>query len=178
MKSASKIFSCLCVLLASQTTSVSANDVGNTGHATVMRGDDHYEFVVIQCLRNVSSPLSGRVIEFQLDGVPAGTPAETVQRLLGVIEQGDNVTAELMPVVQYGPILSFTRLQDGGEQLAVTDLGDIMWTSDGSPLDAASRALDVTADESVPKVSGTTSSDGGTVTVDAVCPGEAATGND
>jgi len=166
---------CMCLLLlASQSERVLASWEISAGHATVSRGDDRYEFLVIQCLQNVSSTLSGRVVEFPLDGVPAGTPAETVQRLLGVIEQGDNVTAELMPVVQYGPILSFTRLRDGGDQLAVTDLGDIMWTSDGSPLDVASRALNVTADETVVKVSGTASSGGSPVTVEAVCPGEAA----
>lgn len=167
--------SCMCLLLlGSQGAHVSASEAG---HATVTRGDDRYEFLVIQCLQNVSSALSGRVVEFQLDGVPADTPAATVERLLGVIEQGDNVTAELMPVVQYGPILSFTRLLDGGEQLAVTDLGDIMWTSDGSPLDAASRSLDITDDAAVLKVTGTTRSGGDPVTVEATCPRQGASGD-
>jgi len=177
MKPGITIYYMSLLLLASQCVRVLASEDINTGHATVTRGADRFEFLVIQCLQNVSSALSGRVVEFQLDGVPAGTPTETVQRLLGVIEQGDNVTAELMPVVQYGPILSFTRLLDGGEQLAVTDLGDIMWTSDGSPLEAASRSLDITDDAAVLKVTGTTRSGGDAVTVEATCPRQGASGD-
>ena len=93
--------------------------------------------MVIQCLRDVASPISDAVIEFQLDGVPSATPPDVIERLLGVIDAGDDVLAELQPVVEFGPVLSVTRLAGGGEVMSITDLDTIEISSDGDPTDPA-----------------------------------------
>ncbi len=152
--------------------STSDDDVGagGVGQAIVDVGGDVYEFVVIQCLRDVTGPLSDTVIEFQLDAVPAATPPDAVERLLGVIGEDVDVLAELEPVVEFGPILSITRVAGGGEAFYVTDLDTIEITSDGDPTDPASRSLDVSPDATGATVTGTSTANGLTVTIDATCP--------
>ncbi len=111
--------------------------------------------------------------EFQLDGVPAATPPELIEELLGVIDADDDVMEQLEPVVQYGPILSITRLADGGEQVFIADPGEIDITSDGEPTDPSSRSLDIstgTGPGGVTFVTGSTSTDRGTLSIDAQCP--------
>jgi hypothetical protein len=140
------------------------------GLAVVDVDGARYEFMVIQCLRDVASPISDAVIEFQLDGVPAATPPEVVERLLGAIDAGDDVLGELEPVVEFGPILSVTRLAGGGELVSITDLDSIEISSDGDPTDPASRSLDVSDDAFGATVTGSTGTTAGLATVDATCP--------
>lgn len=152
--------------------STSADDApaGGVGQAVVEVDADRYEFVVIQCLRDVTGPLSDTVIEFQLDAVPAATPPDTIENLLGVIGEDVDVLAELEPVVEFGPILSITQVAGGGEAFYITDLDTIEITSDGDPTDPATRSLDVSPEPVGARVTGITTADGRTVTVDATCP--------
>ena len=125
-------------------------------------------------LRDTPSPLvDDVVVEFQLDGVPAATPPGVIEGLLGVVGADDDIMAALAPVVEYGPILSVTRLEGGGEQVFITDLGEIDITSDGDPTDPASRSLDITTGtgtDGVTFVTGSTSTAGGTLSIEAQCP--------
>ena len=155
---------------SSPATTVADAPAGGVGQAVVEVGADRYEFVVIQCLRDVTGPLSDAVIEFQLDGVPAATPPDVIEGLLGVIGDDVDVFAELEPVVEFGPILSITQLAGGGEAFYVTDLDTIEITSDGDPTEPASRSLDVSSDASGARVTGTSTAGGQTVAIDATCP--------
>lgn len=137
------------------------------GQAFVEVGGQRYGFVVIQCLRDVKSALSDVVIGFQLDGIPSATPPDVIKRLLGEIDAGDNVLAELQPVVKFGPILSITQVRGGGEQLAITDLDAIEIASVGDP---ASRSLKVTDDASGATVTGSSATSAGLASVTATCP--------
>lgn len=152
------------------TDTTEAATIAGVGRAVVDVDGVSYEFVVIQCLRDTVGPVSDVVIEFQLDGVPAETPAATIERLLGVIDADADVQAEIAPVVEFGPILSITRVAGGGELVTIADLDTIEFISDGDPLDPGSRALDVSPDVSGATVTGTTTAGGSTVTVDATCP--------
>jgi hypothetical protein len=138
------------------------------GTAVVELAGDRFEFVVIQCVRDQPSPLTGDVIEFQLDGVPAATPPELVERLLGVIEADADVLAEIEPVVEFGPILSVTRLAAGGDLVAVTDLASIEAVSDPDP--TTTRFAEIGAGTTGATVSASTTADGRPMTVAAVCP--------
>ncbi len=141
-----------------------------TGTATVTRGGTTHTFLVIQCLRDQKAAFGDAIIEFQLDGVPEGTPAETIAGLLGSVEAGDNIQQMILPVVEHGPILSITRVSGGGEQVAVTDMADLMWISDGSPMDTGSRFLDIGDGEGA-RVSGSATAAGQALSVEATCPG-------
>ncbi len=138
------------------------------GTAAVEVDGDRFEFVVIQCLRDQPSPLTGDVIEFQLDGVPVATPPELVERLLGVIASDADVLAELEPVVEFGPILSVTRLAAGGDLVAVTDLAAVEYVSDPDP--TVTRFAEVGTGTSGAVVSATTTAGGLPLTVHATCP--------
>jgi len=143
---------------------------GELGQAVVDVDADTYEFVVVQCLRDITGPFSDAVIEFQLDAVPTATPPDIVDNLLGVISEDVDVLAALEPVLEFGPILSITQIAGGGEVLFITDLDAIEITSDGDPTDPGARSLDVSSDPVGARVTGTTTAAGRTVTVDATCP--------
>lgn len=145
-------------------------NTGSVGRAVVDVDGVDYEFVVIQCLRDVVGPISDTVIEFQLDAVPSATPTPIIEDLLGVIAADADVLAEIAPVVEFGPILSITRVADGGELVSMSDLSTIEIISDGDPFDASSRSLQVSPAATGAIVTGTTTAGGSTVTVDATCP--------
>lgn len=152
---------------ASGTAVVAAPGIGQ---AVVEVGGHRYEFVVIQCLRDVKSPLSGAVIGFQLDGIPSATPPDVTKRLLGVIDADADVLGEIRSVVKFGPILSITQVTGGGELLSITDLDAIEIKSDGDPTSPASRSLKVSSGASGATVTGTSATSAGMATVSATCP--------
>jgi hypothetical protein len=155
-----------------ESTDSGSTDTGSMdtapGTAVVEVAGDRFEFVVIQCVRDQPSPLTGDVIEFQLDGVPVATPDELVERLLGVIEADADVLAEIEPVVEFGPILSVTRLAAGGDLVAVTDLATIEAVSDPDP--TTTRFAEIGDESTGTTVSASTTADGRPMTVAAVCP--------
>ncbi len=154
------------VMIGSQQTSVAAE----TGRATLARGETTYEFVVIQCLRNIPAAFGDTVIEFQLDGVPPATPPDQITALRGLVGDSNNLQQALMQVVAHGPVLSITRIENGGEMIAVTDMADILWASDGNPGQESSRTLSIEQTSAGTRVRGTTHMDGDPVTIEASCP--------
>ncbi|MCD9622683.1 hypothetical protein [Rhabdothermincola salaria] len=136
-----------------------------SGSATVTHAGSQYEFVVIQCVRDVPSAITDSVVALQADGVTAGTPDGVVADLLGVIEEGTDVAAALAPALAHGPVLSVTRVEGGGDQLAIiTESEPIVTTAD--PTDPAHRFLDIDGGT----VSGTGSTDQGAMSLDLTCP--------
>lgn len=102
------------------------------GTATATVGDQTYDFVVIQC---VSTAAEDSFFEFQLDGVPAAAPQDAIERLLGEKGVDDEVVANLEAIVEFGPVLSITRLTDGGDQIVITDLSETDVVSAPNPLE-------------------------------------------
>ncbi|MFO7778124.1 MAG: hypothetical protein R6V28_07230 [Nitriliruptoraceae bacterium] len=110
-----------------------STDVVNAGsrNARVEVGDEAFDFRVIQCLRYVPGLLGG-IVTFQLDGVPGDTPPELVEPLLGAAVPDSDIFELLGPVLEYGPILSVTRVEDGGDYIAVSLGGGEAYVSDDS----------------------------------------------
>lgn len=100
-----------------------------SGTANVEVGDEAFDFRVIQCLRDVPGLLGG-VVTFQLDGVPGDTPPELVEPLVGVADPDSDIFELLGPVLEYGPILSVIRMEDGGDYIAVSLGGGEAYVSD------------------------------------------------
>lgn len=135
------------------------------GRATVTHDDTRYEFVVIQCLRDAPSAMSDDLVAFQADGVSPETPAEVVEDLVGLVDDDTDVMAALAPALEHGPVLSVTRLDDGGDQVAiVTSSEPVVTTAD--PLDPAARFLEIDANGAA----GSGPTDSGELRVDLSCP--------
>lgn len=91
------------------------------GTATATLGDAQYQFRVINCYEDVTSPLVGDNLPFLLEGVPPDAPEDLVDPLRGLltadqIEELDleGMQALLDPVLDHGPVLSVTRVEDDG----------------------------------------------------------------
>lgn len=111
-----------------------------TGTARVEVGEESFDFQVIQCLRDVPGLLGG-IVAFQLDGVPIDTPPELAQPLLGVADPDADIVGLLRPVLEHGPILSVTRLDGGGDDVAVSLGEGEAYVSDGAT--SGDRYLDI-----------------------------------
>ncbi len=142
---------------------------GGAGGATVSHDGQQYEFVVIQCLRDEQS-FDQTVLELQADGVPVDTPPELLDDLLGAADADADVLALLEPVLEYGPVLSVSRAEGGGDFVAVFQTPDIIVQTDGGVADDPSaRFLDIAEDGST--VAGTTTAvGGGEVALEMTCP--------
>ena len=136
------------------------------GTATAMVGDQTYDFVVIQC---VSTASEDSTFEFQLDGVPVAAPQDAIERLLGEQGADDEVVANLESIVEFGPVLSITRLTDGGDQIVITDLSETDVVSAPNPLEGQfldiSTAVDPVAVTAIVPAVAT-----GEIVLEARCP--------
>lgn len=146
-----------------------APPAGEAGTATVEVGGQRYEFRVIQCLRDRPGAFDDTVIEFTLDGVPVDTPQELVDPLLGEIDPDTDLLPLVEPVAEFGPLLSVSRFEDGGDYVVVYDLDTIEIASDPDPLAVDARFLDV-PDGDGATVSGVATAGDGTLTLSATCP--------
>lgn len=142
---------------------------GASGTATVEVGGERYEFRVIQCLRDRPGAFDDTVIEFTLDGVPVDTPQELVEPLLGEIDPDTDLLPLVEPVAEFGPLLSVSRFEGGGDYVVVYDLAALEITSAPDPLAPDARFLEVPDGDGV-TVSGTTTAGDGTLTLSATCP--------
>lgn len=138
--------------------------------AVVEIDGERFEFLVIQCLRDQPSVFGDQIIEMTLDGVPVDTPDELIEPLLGVMDPDTDMLPLLEPVLEFGPALTVSRFEGGGDYVVVYDLADIEYLSDPDPLAAEARFLDVPDGDSGITVTGATTSDGSPVTVTATCP--------
>lgn len=138
--------------------------------AVVDIGGERFEFRVIQCLRDEPSVFGDQIIDMTLDGVPIDTPDELVEPLLGVMDPDTDMLPLLEPVLEYGPALTVSRFEGGGDYLVVYDLADIEYLSDPDPLAPDARFLDVPDGDSGITITGATTSGGEPVTVSATCP--------
>lgn len=138
--------------------------------AVVDIGGERFEFRVIQCLRDQPSVFGDQIIDMTLDGVPPDTPDELIEPLLGVMDPDTDMLPLLEPVLEYGPALTVSRFEGGGDYLVVYDLADIEYLSDPDPLAPDGRFLEVPDGDSGITITGATTSDGSPVTVTATCP--------
>lgn len=150
-----------------------AQDAGS-GTATVQVDGETFTFRVIQCLRDVPSPMGGTVA-FQLDGVPTDTAPELVEPLLGPIDPDANFAERLEPVLEGGPILSVSRVADGGDVIAVSTALDSAYVTTADVTSVDARFLDISDAASGATVQGSaeaTTPQGANaqMSVDAVCP--------
>lgn len=151
--------------LAAETTTSTA--APRTAGAVVEVGDERYEFMIIQCLYDTPSAFGEGVIEFTADGVPLDTPPELIEPLMGVLGPDDDILALTGAVAEYGPLLSISQLDGGGDHVVVYDHADVMVVSDPDPLSVSARFLDITERGAV---QGETGADGATMTITATCP--------
>ena len=142
----------------------------NAAEALVTKGDESYRFIVSQCLQDVARRGSPSRVDLQLDGVPAETPAAIIEKLRGVTNDPAAAGKLLQEVVRAGPVLSVTRLRDGGDMIGVTDLRETNWTSDPAVTDAGARFLELERSGTTLHVKAETMSDGEVVTLKAECP--------
>ena len=140
------------------------------GTAVVDVGGDRYEFRVTQCLRNRPSAFGDTTIDMTLDAVPVDAPQELIDPLLGEIDPDVDLIPLVEPVAGYGPLLSVSRFDGGGDYVVVYDLDTLEITSDPDPLSPDSRFLDVPDGEAGITISGATTADGAPLTVSATCP--------
>ncbi len=145
-----------------------------TGSATVQVDGETFTFRVIQCLRDVPGPMGGTVA-FQLDGVPPDTPADLIGPLMGPVDPDADVQGRLAPVFDVGPILSVSRVTDGGDFVAIsTGPGDAYVTT-ANATSAAERYLEISDAPSGATVQGaseamTPSGTTAQMSLDGVCP--------
>ena len=140
------------------------------GIAVVDVGGDRYEFRVTQCLRDRPSAFGDTTIDMTLDGVPVDTPQELIDPLIGEIDPDIDLFPLVEPVAAYGPLLSVSRFDGGGDYVVVYDLDVVEITSDPDPLSPDSRFLDVPDGEAGITISGATTADGAPLMVSATCP--------
>lgn len=144
------------------------------GTATVQVDGQTFTFRVIQCLRDVPGFMGGTVA-FQLDGVPPDTAPELVEPLLGPIDPDADIRQRLAPVLEGGPVLSVSRVTDGGDMVALSTSLDAAYVTTPDVTSDAARYLDISDAASGASVVGTaeaTTPQGTSaqLSVDAVCP--------
>lgn len=141
-----------------------------TGSATVVHDGTTYEFIVIQCIRDRQS-VDQTVVEFQADGVPAETPQALVDEIMAAsaTDPDLDITSLLEPVYEYGPTLGVSRLEDGGDFVALFQPPEIIQSDTADFRDPSGRFLDLAADFSTVSAS-TLSVEGGTIEVQLTCP--------
>ena len=140
------------------------------GTATVAVGDERFEFMVIQCFRDRPSVFGDQIIDITIDGIAPDTPPELIEPLLGVMDPDTDLFPLIEPVLEYGPALTVSRLEDGGDYVAVYDLDTIEYLSDPDPLDAGARFLEVPDGGSGITVTGSSTSGGQSLELTATCP--------
>ena len=140
------------------------------GTAVVDVGGDRYEFRVTQCLRDRPSVFGDTIIDMTLDGVPVGTPQELIDPLLGEMDPDTDLIPLVEPVAEYGPLLTVSRFDGGGDYVVVYDLDTIEILSDPDPLSPDSRFLQVPDGDVGITISGATTADGAALTLTATCP--------
>jgi hypothetical protein len=143
---------------------------GAAGTAVVEVGGDRFEFRVTQCLRGRPSAFGDTIIDVTLDGVPVDTPQELIDPLLGEIDPELDLFPLVEPVAEFGPLLSVSRFEGGGDYVVVYDLDVIEITSDPDPMSSDSRFLDVPDGETGITISGATTAGGAPLTLSATCP--------
>lgn len=141
-----------------------------TGAAVVEVGEQRYEFLVIQCLRDQPSVVGDQIIELTLDGVPPDTPADALDPLMGAMEPGADVMGLIEPVLEYGPALSVSRFEDGGDYVVLYDFDTIEFLSDPEPLSPDARFLDIPDGDAGITITGSTTTGGQPLTLTATCP--------
>jgi len=124
----------------------------------------------VQCLQNITRPGHERVIELQLDGVPVQTPAATIEQMQGTVDDPAATGKLLQKVVSAGPILSVTRLKNGGDLIGVSNLKDTNWITSPSVTERGKRFLKIDKTGSALKVTGESESGGEVVSLTAKCP--------
>lgn len=146
-----------------------ADEVG-FGRATIEVDGVPSEFVVLQCLRDITS-VTGTAYEFQLAAVAAATPPDVVESVLDRLVPGAGPLGALEPAFAFGPGLTIERMDGGGDLVLVADLVDVNVSSAPNPFDPDSRLLEISPGDTGATVSGSIPSlDGGTMEVEATCP--------
>ena len=152
------------------TTTTPGDSADGSAAAVVEIGAERFEFRVIRCLRNRPSVLGDQRIDITLDGVPPDTPDDLIEPLLDAIDRDTDVLPLLEPVLEYGPALTISRFEDGGDSLVVYDLADVEYVSDPNPLSNDARFLSISDGDSDIVIAGATTSDGSPLAVAATCP--------
>jgi hypothetical protein len=145
-----------------------------SGTATVEVDGQTFTFRVIQCLRDVPGAMGGTVA-FQLDGVPPDTPTDLIEPLLGPVDPDADVQGTLAPVFEVGPILSVSRVTDGGDFVAISTGPGEAYVTTANVSSAEERYLDISDATSGATVQGTAematpSGPTSGMLLDAVCP--------
>ncbi|MCO8128668.1 hypothetical protein NHL50_15765 [Acidimicrobiia bacterium EGI L10123] len=144
--------------------STTSGAVAGSGSATVTHAGSQYDFLVIQCVRDVASPATNTVVTLQADGVTAGTPDGVITELLGVIDGSTDPEVALEAALEHGPLLSVTRVENGGDVVAIIT-GSESFVTAAAP-SGPERFLDIDGGT----VTGTGPTDAGPMSVDLTCP--------
>ena len=85
-------------------------------------------------------------------------------------DPNDKTAPLLEPVLEYGPALTVSRFEGGGDYAVVYDLGEIEYLSDPDPLSPDARFLGVGDGDTGTPVAGATTSDGRPMAIAATFP--------